>query len=96
MTQNDTPPPSNATPHDASDAARDTADRVDRAVGSMDRAAASVQSNVASGIQPDLRELRLLMGDLRDTVAISFRRIFWAVIACIALNIAVLLVLLAR
>lgn len=74
----------------------DAADRVSQAAGTLDRAAASVESNVTSGIQPDVRELRLLTADLRDTVAVAFRRIFWAVIIGIALNIVVLLAVFTR
>ena len=96
MTQDNTTPPSNDPRREVSDNGGDAADRFSRAAGTMDRAAASVHSNLTSGIQPDMRELRLLMADLRDTVAIAFRRIFWAVIACIVLNVVVLVAILAR
>ncbi len=96
MTQNHTASDFNPSHQQVSHSVRAAADRVDHAVGTIDRAAASVQSNVSDGIQPDMRELRQLMADLRDTVSIAFRRIFWAVIAGIALNIVVLVVLLTR
>jgi hypothetical protein len=74
----------------------DAAERFGQAAGSVETAAAAVHSNVTSGIQPDVRDLRNLMADLRDTVSIAFRRIFWAVMACVALNAVVLIVVLTR
>jgi hypothetical protein len=74
----------------------ETADRVDTVTNKLEATAQAVQSNVQSGIQPDIRELRNLMADLRETVSISFRRIFWAIIILGALNLIGLMVLLAR
>jgi hypothetical protein len=81
---------------DAPESVGDTADSVGRALGSVETAAAAVQSNVASGIQPDIRDIRGLVADLRDTVSIAFRRIFYLVIACIAVNVVTLVVVLTR
>jgi hypothetical protein len=73
-----------------------SAERVERAATTVETAASAVQSNVTMGIQPDIRDIRGLVVDVRDTVTIAFRRIFWAVIACLALNAVTLIVILSR
>jgi hypothetical protein len=62
-----------------------TADRVHHAL-------AKIETDVVSGIQPEVRELRMLMADVRHLTSLAFKRIFRMVLAILGVNVLTLIV----
>ena len=55
----------------------------------------NVESDIISGIQPDVRELRMLVADVRHLTALAFKRIFHVMLAVLAVNALTLIAVLS-
>ena len=69
---------------------------VEEATESVHKAVKRVESNVAEGIQPDVRELRIWMSELDEKADIRLQRITWVMIVLIVLNIVSILLSILR
>ncbi len=81
-----------------------SADRIEEAASNLHRSAKSVEdasdtvqkmantvdTNVAEGIQPDIRELRIWMSDIDQKADIRLKRILWTLWIIAILNTAIL------
>lgn len=81
-----------------------SADRIEEAANNLHRSAKSVEdasdtvqkmantvdTNVAEGIQPDIRELRIWMSDIDQKADIRLKRILWTLWIIAILNTAIL------
>ena len=50
------------------------------------------ESEIVSRVRPDVRELRMLMADVRHLTSLAFKRIFQMMLAVLVLNVLTLIV----
>lgn len=81
--------------HAAANTLHESAQIVEFATDSVKKSAQAVESNVAEGIQPDLRDLRLYVADLNEKNNIRMRRMTFALWTLAALNVVALAVALS-
>ena len=74
----------------------EAADVVEQAADVVQQAAQKVETNVTEGIQPDINELRIYMGELNEAANIRQKRLLWAGFVLIAINLLTLLVVLIK
>ncbi len=58
----------------------------------VEQVVGSVESDIISGIQPEVREVRMLIADIRHLTALAFKRIFRIQLALLAINVLTLIV----
>ena len=73
------------------DAITETARNVEGAVKSVEAAAARVESNVREGVQPDMRHIRLAMSEIDEKTNVRLKRIYWALLVLLVVNIGTFL-----
>lgn len=56
----------------------------------VQEAASRVETNVAEGIQPDMRELRIYMSELSESINVRLKRMLWAFWAILGMNLLLL------
>jgi hypothetical protein len=52
----------------------------------------TVEPDIISGLQPDVREIRMLMADVRHLTSLAFKRIFRIMLALLVVNALTLIV----
>ena len=55
----------------------------------------NVESDIISGVRPDVRELRMLMGDVRHLTSLAFKRIFQMMLGILGINVLTLIVVIS-
>ncbi len=81
------------TPEMMSKMMEDSADTVTEAMDQMQDVATRLETNVADGIQPDVREMRQWLTALDEKADLRLKRMTWALWGLAALNAVVVLLL---